>query len=57
MKKNKHGANLFELAEKYHFNVKDIRDFSSNINHFWADNHTYRKHDSLAQEPADDVRE
>lgn len=36
MKKNKHGANLFELAEKYHFNVKDIRDFSSNINPFGA---------------------
>ena len=36
MKKNKYGANLFELAEKYHFNVKDIRDFSSNINPFGA---------------------
>ena len=36
MRKNKHGANLFELAEKYNFDVKDIRDFSSNINPFGA---------------------
>lgn len=36
MRKNKHGANLFKLAEKYNFDVKDIRDFSSNINPFGA---------------------
>ncbi len=36
MKKNKHGANLFELSQKYHFNIEDIRDFSSNINPFGA---------------------
>ncbi len=34
MSKNKHGANLFELSEKYNFNLDDILDFSSNINPF-----------------------
>ena len=29
MSKNKHGANLFELAQKYGFNIEDIMDFSS----------------------------
>lgn len=32
IKKDSHGANLFELARKYKFDVKEIRDFSSNIN-------------------------
>ena len=32
MKKDKHGANLFELSKKYNFKIEDIRDFSSNIN-------------------------
>ena len=36
MSKNKHGANLFELAQKYGFNIEDIMDFSSNINPFGA---------------------
>ena len=36
MSKNKHGANLFELAEKYGFCIEDIMDFSSNINPFGA---------------------
>ena len=34
MSKNKHGANLFELSQKYGFNIEDIMDFSSNINPF-----------------------
>ena len=36
MSKNKHGANLFELSQKYGFNIEDIMDFSSNINPFGA---------------------
>lgn len=32
VKKDKHGANLFELSKKYNFNIEDIKDFSSNIN-------------------------
>lgn len=32
MKKDKHGANLFELSKKYNFRIEDIKDFSSNIN-------------------------
>lgn len=36
MTKNKHGANLFELAKKYNFNMENIMDFSSNINPFGA---------------------
>lgn len=32
IKKDKHGANLFELSKEYNFEIKDIRDFSSNIN-------------------------
>lgn len=32
VKKDKHGANLFELSKKYNFEIEDIRDFSSNIN-------------------------
>lgn len=36
MAKVEHGANLFELAAKYNFNIEDIMDFSSNINPFGA---------------------
>lgn len=36
MSKVEHGANLFELAIKYNFNIDDIMDFSSNINPFGA---------------------
>lgn len=36
MSKVEHGANLFELALKYNFNIEDIMDFSSNINPFGA---------------------
>lgn len=32
--KPKHGANLFELSEKYGFDIDEIVDFSSNINPF-----------------------
>lgn len=32
----KHGANLFELSQKYNFNIDEILDFSSNINPFGA---------------------
>ena len=32
VKKDKHGANLFELSKKFNFKIEDIRDFSSNIN-------------------------
>lgn len=32
--KPKHGANLFELSQKYGFNIEEIVDFSSNINPF-----------------------
>lgn len=28
----KHGANLFELSQKYGFDLREIKDFSSNIN-------------------------
>lgn len=34
MKKNSHGANLFELSQKYKFKPEDIKDYSSNINPF-----------------------
>lgn len=34
MKPTAHGANLFELSRKYHFNPEEIKDFSSNINPF-----------------------
>lgn len=34
MKPNSHGANLFELSQKYRFKLEDIKDFSSNINPF-----------------------
>ncbi|CDZ75581.1 threonine-phosphate decarboxylase [Peptoniphilus sp. ING2-D1G] len=30
--KNKHGANIFEISREYGFDLKDISDFSSNIN-------------------------
>lgn len=30
--KDSHGANIFELSRKYEFNIKEIKDFSSNIN-------------------------
>ena len=36
MSKVEHGANLFELASKYGFNIDEIMDFSSNINPFGA---------------------
>ncbi|EHL18950.1 pyridoxal phosphate-dependent aminotransferase [Peptoanaerobacter stomatis] len=32
--KSKHGANLFELAQKLGCNIEEFRDFSSNINPF-----------------------
>lgn len=32
IKKDKHGANLFELSKKFNFKIEDIKDFSSNIN-------------------------
>ncbi len=36
MSKVEHGANLFELASNYGFDIKEIMDFSSNINPFGA---------------------
>ncbi len=30
--KNKHGANIFEISRQYGYDLKDIADFSSNIN-------------------------
>lgn len=33
-KKASHGANLFDLSQKYNFKIEEIKDYSSNINPF-----------------------